>query len=304
MSPGGVWQATTTAPAVAPGSSVRSEAPAALVRDRRLGWAILSVVSVAMVGVFAKLPETILPIGTDTGMFATYARMMLHGGRAYVDFYDIHPPLGYFYWMVVEALGGTDWSRACLGAWGGSVAPQPCVGLVAHALDLTLTFVTAGLTYAIARLLGLKRFVGVLAALFVVWFANESMISMEGSTPTKLTLVPSTFAVYAYLRALDGGRPVWGIVAGASAMLAVLAKQPALITLVTFVVFLLPGLVRGGRLERRLLVGLGLGGLAVLLPTVVYVAATGSLSGFWDQPWVYNLARLVTGYWQTPAGLT
>jgi hypothetical protein len=259
---------------------------------------------VLVVGIFAKLPEAILPIGTDTGMFATYARMLLQGGRAYVDFYDIHPPLGYFYWMVVEVLGGTDWSRVCLGAWGSSVAPQPCVGLAAHALDLALTFVTAGLTYAIARQLGLMRFVGVLAALFVVWFANESMISMEGSTPTKLTLVPSTFAVYAYLRALDGGRRGWGIVAGASAMLAVLAKQPALITLVTFVVFLLPGLVRGGRLERRLLIGLGVGSLAVLLPTVIYVAATGSLAGFWDQPWVYNLARLVTGYWQTPAGLT
>jgi hypothetical protein len=265
---------------------------------------LLGVLSIAVVGIFAKLPETLLPIGTDTGMFATYARMLLHGGRAYVDFYDIHPPLGYFYWMVVEALGGSDWSRACLGAWGGSLAPQPCVGLVAHALDLALTFVAAGLTYAIARQLGLSRLIGLLAALFVVWFANESMISMEGSTPTKLTLVPSTFAVFAYLRALDGGRRAWGVAAGASAMLAVLAKQPGLITLIALVTFLLPGVFRGGRLERRLLLDLGIGALAVLLPTLVYEAATGSLSGFWDQPWVYNLERLVSGYWQTPAGLT
>jgi hypothetical protein len=167
-----------------------------------------------------------------------------------------------------------------------------------------LTFVTAGLTYAIARQLGLSRLIGVIAALFVVWFANESMISMEGGTPTKLTLVPCTLAVYAYLRALDSGRSVWALVAGGSAMLGVLTKQPALVTLVALVTYLLPGLLRGGHLERRVLVGMGLGLVAVLLPTIFYVAAIGSLSGFWDQPWVYNLQRFVTGYWQTPAGLT
>jgi hypothetical protein len=283
---------------------VFAQTAAMLVGERRLGWAVLSIASVVVVGVFAKLPETVLPIATDTGMFATYGRMMLHGGRPYVDFYDIHPPVGYFYWMVVVALGGTDWSRACIGNWGGSFAPQPCVGLVAHGLDLALTFVTAGLTYAIARQLGFSRLIGVLAALFVAWFANESMISMEGGTPTKLTLVPCTLAVYAYLRALDDGRRVWALVAGGSAMLGVLAKQPGLVTLVALVAYLLPGLRRGGHLERRVLVGMGVGVIVVLVPTLIYLAAIGSLSGFWEQPWVYNLERFVSGYWQTPAGLT
>jgi hypothetical protein len=304
VSTGGAWQATATAPAVAPRGLARTHNLAALVRGRRLGWTILSVLAVAAVGVFAKLPETLLPIATDTGMFAAYARMLLQGGRPYVDFYDIHPPLGYLYWMLVEVLGGSDWSRTCIGAWGSSLAPQPCVGLAAHGLDVTLTFATAGLSYAIARQLGLRRLVGVLAALFVVWFANESMISMEGSTPTKLTLLPSALAVYSYLRALDGGRRAWALLAGAAAMLAVLAKQPGLMTLVALVAFLLPGLLRGGAAERRVLVGLGVGGALVLLPTVAYMAWIGSLAGFWDQPWVYNLQRLVAGYWQTPAGLT
>jgi hypothetical protein len=269
-----------------------------------VAWTVVSVLAIAAVGAFAKWPEAILPIGTDTGMFATYGRMLLQGARPYVDFYDIHPPLGYVYWMLVNVLGGSDWSRTCVGAWGSRLAPQSCVNVVAQTLDLGLTFVTAGLTYAIARRLGLRPLVGVLAAVFVVWFANESMISMEGGTPTKLTLVPSTLAIYAFGRAVPDGSRAWAGLSGAAAMLAVLAKQPGLMTLVALVAYLVPGLVRGGRCERRVLAALAIGGLVVLLPTLVGLAAIGSLGGFWDQPWVYNLVRFVSGYWQTPAGLS
>jgi hypothetical protein len=300
----GTWQATAAAPAVPLSGARPTDSAAAGARFRKIGLTVLSIVAVAAVGVFAKLPETILPIATDTGMFATFARLMLHGGRPYVEFADIHPPLGYAYWMLVEVLAGSDWSRTCLGAWGSNLAPQPCISLVAHALDLALTFVTAGLTYAIARRLGLRPLFGVAAALFVVWFANESMISMEGSTPTKLTLVPSTLAIYAFLRALPDGSRTWAITAGIAAMAAVMAKQPGLVTTVTLVVYLLPGLVRGGRSQRRLLLGLVLGGLVVLVPTLVLLGIAGSLQGFWNEPWVYNIQRFVSGYWQTPAGLT
>ena len=68
----------------------------------------ISAVAVIAVGAAAKLPEAILPIGTDTGMYATYARQMLQGGRPYLDFYDVHPPLTYYYWVLVQALAGTD----------------------------------------------------------------------------------------------------------------------------------------------------------------------------------------------------
>jgi hypothetical protein len=164
----------------------------------------LAVLLVLIVGLAAKLPEAVLPIGTDTGMYATYGRMILQGARPYVDFYDVHPPLAYYYWAAVQAAVGTDWSRACLGSWG-TLAPQPCISLLAHALDLGLSLIAALLVYAIARAVGLRRGVGLLASVLVAWFANASMLSMEGSNPTKLTLVPSTLAVYAYVRGLGTG---------------------------------------------------------------------------------------------------
>ena len=173
--------------------------------------ASLAVLLVLAVGAAAKLPETILPIGSDTGMYATYARMILAGERPYVNFFDVHPPLTYYYWTFVEAIAGTDWSRSCIGSWG-VLAPQPCVSLFAHALDLGLTCLAAFLVYAIARRLGQPAFVGLLAAVFVAWFTDESMMSMEGSNPTKLTLVPSTlamtplFAPWTPTPAADGGQ--------------------------------------------------------------------------------------------------
>ena len=297
MDVGETWQ--TSAASVA-------AAPRAFSVDRFVSQTSLltgiSAVAVIAVGAAAKLPEAILPIGTDTGMYATYARQILQGGRPYLDFYDVHPPLTYYYWVLVQALAGTDWSRTCLGSWG-TLAPQPCISVLAQVLDLALTCVAGWLAYAIARRLELRPLVGVIAALLVAWFANASMISMEGSTPTKLTLVPSTLAVYAYLRVERRGRLGWAIVSGAAGMLAGFAKQPGLLTLLALLAFSLPGLLRGDGTARRTLAGGGLGVFIVLVPTLTYIGAIGSLGGFLDQAWRYNAERFINGYWQTPAGL-
>jgi hypothetical protein len=302
VSAGNAWRATTLAARPVEAQRESQATALALIRDWRVA-AILSILAVVAVGAFAKFPESVLPIGSDTGMFATYARMMLHGAQPYVAFYDIHPPLTHYYWMLVEALAGTDWTRMCAGAWG-TLVPQPCISLLAHVVDLALTLVTAGLVYAIARRLELRPLVGVFAALLVVWFANESMISMEGSTPTKLTLVPCTLAVYAYLRALPEGRWGWAILAGTAAMVGVLTKQPALVTLAALAVYTVPGLLRGDASARRVALGLAAGVALVVLPALVYFAAVGALGGFVDQPWTYNIERFVDGYWQSSAGLT
>ena len=245
----------------------------------------LTLALLVLVGLAAKLPEAVLPIGTDTGMYATYGRMILDGARPYVDFYDVHPPLTYYYWVLVQALAGTDWSRTCLGNWG-TFAPQPCISLLAHAIDLGLSVVAGVLAYAIAQRLGLRPLVGLLAAVFVVWFANVSMISMEGSNPTKLTVVPSTLAVYAFIRSLDRGssQHTWAIVAGASGILAGLAKQPGLLTLLALFAYALPAALRTPDGRRRIL-GMTTGVLVVAAATGLFLWRVGSLGGFLEEAW-------------------
>ena len=264
----------------------------------------LAVLMVLMVGLAAKLPEAVLPIGTDTGMYATYGRMILQGARPYVDFYDVHPPLTYYYWATLQGVVGTDWSRTCLGAWG-TLAPQPCISLLAHGLDLGLSWIAALLVYAIARAAGLGAGVGVLASVFVAWFANASMISMEGSNPTKLTLVPSTLAVYAFLRSLNSQRAplAWGFVAGVAGLSAGLAKQPGLMTLVALFAYALPRAFRAAPARRRV-VAMSLGAMVAAVAAMLFLWRVGSLGAFVDQAWRYNAERFLIGYWQTPAGLT
>jgi hypothetical protein len=274
----------------------------------RLSSRILGVTGILLIGAFAKLPETLLPVSTDTGMYATYARMMLQGGRPYVDFYDVHPPLTYYYWLAVQSLAGTDWSQTCVGSWG-VLAPQPCISLLAHTLDLGLTCLTALVVYAIARRLGQPALVGLLAAVGVVWFANESLISMEGSNPTKLTMLPSALAMYAFTRARSSNAMSWpwAVLAGAAGLTAGLAKQPGLMTLIALFAYTLPGVFRGSisaPRARRLCLAMAIGALLVIVAVMVQMWRLGSLGGFIDNAWIYNSQRFLIGYWQTPAGLT
>ena len=79
------------------------------------------------------------------------------------------------------------------------------------------------------------------------------------------------------------------------------AQQPGLITLVVLFAYTLTGPVRGER--RRLCLELGAGAMVVLVATCLFLWRIGSLAGFMDEAWLYNVQRFLIGYWQTPAGL-
>src|SRR5215469_16935135 len=177
-----------------------------------------------LLGAFLKLPEVIEVPGSDTGMFSTYGKLVLQGARPYVDFWDLHPPLVYAYWAFIQALTGPDWTRTCLTV--DALAPQSCTGLAAHLLDLLLSVATGLLAAAIVVRCRGSTAAAAVAALLTVGFADQAMLSQEGSNPSKLTLVPSTLAVWAYLHSLDSPRPVaTAAFAGALAAVGGLAKQ-------------------------------------------------------------------------------
>jgi len=240
-----------------------------------------------------KLPEAIETPDTDTGMFAAYGQLVLHGARPYVDFWDVHPPLVFGYWALVESVTGPEWLRTCYTIKG--LAPQSCTGSVAHGLDLLLSVTTALFTASIARRAGGSPLVAALAAVLVVGFADQVMLSNQGSNPSKLTLLPSTVAVWAYVRSLASGRGVaWAAMAGLAAAVAGFAKQPALLTLLALV-----GHAAWSR-DRRSVVALLAGSGLVVGCVCVGLAAAGSLDGFVAQAWAYNLQRTFSGYFLHP----
>ena len=213
-------------------------------------------------------------------MFATYARMMLHGEQPYVAFDDIHPPLTHYYWVLVEALAGTDWSRTCAGAWGTFV-PQPCVNLLAHVFDLALTLVTAGLVYAIARRLQLRpltassaRSGGVVRQRVDDQYGGQYADEADaGAVHAGRLRLPQSFTRGSPWLGDPGRR---GGVAGradqaASAGDARRARRVQHSRAVP----------RRRRTSRRVILGLALGWPPCWCPPLVFFAASGALAGFW-----------------------
>jgi hypothetical protein len=245
-----------------------------------------------LIGACLKLPESIEAPGSDTGMFATYGAMLLHGARPYVDFWDLHPPLVFVYWAVVQSLTGADWTRTCL--LTDAIAPQSCAGLLAHVLDLLLSVAAALITAAIVRRAGGSQTAAAVSAVLVVGFADQAMLSQEGSHPSKLTLVPSTLAVWAYLKS-HASNTRFAYLAGLASAVAVFAKQPALLTLAALAIH-----AAWHRDSPRLATLLT--GFAVLFGTACgLLAAVGSLDGFINQVWIYNVERVLVGYFVQPA---
>jgi hypothetical protein len=266
---------------------------------------LLLVPALLLVAFVAKLPELVQPIATDQGLFAEYAALMRAGGQPYVAFWDVHPPLAYVYWLVVNVVSGGDWLRACSTLPG--FLPLPCPGQVASWLDVALTLVCGLLTYAAARAAGGSARVGWVAALLVVYFTNLAMLSVGGSVPDKLTLAPSLLALWAWLRSQQPDRVAWPVVSGVAAVVAVLAKQPALLTLVALGSAAVWDTRLGQPAAKKRLVGFAVGVAAAVLVTVGWLAVVGpaALGGFVDQVWAYNLTRVVAGNWHAAAaGLT
>src|SRR3981081_1357152 len=116
-------------------AQLRSASVTALHRRDRYArlraWGALSVVCLVL-GAVLKYPEAIESPASDTGMYATYGAMLLQGARPYLDFWDLHPPLVYLYWALVQGITGPDWLRTCASI--ASLTPPSCMGLVAHAL--------------------------------------------------------------------------------------------------------------------------------------------------------------------------
>jgi len=121
------------------------------------------------IGALPKIPEAIETPGTDTGMYTTYGQMLLHGARPYVDYWDIHPPLVFAYWALVDALTGPEWLRTCFTITG--LAPQSCTGTVAHGFDLLLSVATAVVATWVARRAGAPAALQAMTGLLVIAFA-------------------------------------------------------------------------------------------------------------------------------------
>ncbi|MBV9354278.1 MAG: glycosyltransferase family 39 protein [Chloroflexi bacterium] len=250
--------------------------------------AIAAVLLVLAIGLAAKAPELVLPIGPDQGTYSYVAERILEGGQPYVDAFDNKPPLTYFAHAAVLALVPADvrWSQSCT---PGDLF-QPCGYVALQLTDLLWTAATLGVLYAIARRVTGSAGGALTATLLAAVFLNLSQLSKEGSTPEKQLLLPMALSYWAVLCRLDGGRRAWLVLAGVCAGLGFLFKQTAIS---------IPVALLGWALWQHFplratasgAVRFGLGWLVPIVLVSAYLGLRGALPAFWDASFAYNLGQ-------------
>src|SRR2546426_4055419 len=118
-------------------------------RSRRGSW-VLGLLAALVVGLVAKEPEILLPIGPDQGTYSYLAERILEGGLPYVDAWDNKPPATYYAHAAVLSLvpRSQRWAGTCIEG-----TSQPCGYLALQIADVVWTSLAGLAVLAIARTL-------------------------------------------------------------------------------------------------------------------------------------------------------
>lgn len=278
-------------------SAPAQPAPGATVAARATRTLWLTAVLLPLVlGLAAKAPELVLPIGPDQGTYSYVAERILAGGQPYVDAFDNKPPATYFVHAAVLALvpAAVRWDRSCFP--GGLF--QPCGYVALQVTDIAWTAATVLVLYAVARRLCGNSRIAVVAACIAAVFMNLSQLSKEGSTPEKELLLPMVIAYLAVLRWCEGRQPGWLVLAGGAAGVAFLFKQTALaipLALATWALWTAsnqwPGRKGWARPSSTSLTLFALGWAMPVGVACGYLALRGALGAFWQAAFAYNIAQ-------------
>lgn len=238
-------------------------------RDLRLVIGLGGVGLVLLLG----LPTLIVPLATDQAYFALGGRTLLDGGRLYVDFWDIKPPLIYLTYAVPMAIGD------------GRVEGF-------RALDLVSTAIAMLAVFYLARRFFTER-AGVIAAgsYGLAYLADAGFDGLGQTESFMAAPIAAAFALYR----VDDHDPraaraafVSGLLIGAAAAFKFSAVGfvlgwPAAELLLS------DGTRRTMRGVAQRLFWAVAGFVAVQAAWVVYLAASGSLSAFVDIQWRYTV---------------
>ncbi len=171
----------------------------------RRDWGI-ALVLIAVVTLLA-LPILTYPLGRDQGVFGTIARVMLAGGRPYLDAWDFKPPPIYYIYAGTVALFGP--TTAAL-----------------RAIDLIL-FAPLGLAlYWLALRLSSRRAAIIAMLVGGAFYFSESFWTLTQNDG--VAMLPMTLAAVCTFKAAERGSRgwLWALLSGACAALAAWFKYP------------------------------------------------------------------------------
>lgn len=189
---------------------------------------LLPLILIAAAAVIIRLPNFLLPINRDSGLFAYGGWRILHGALPYADFFDNKLP-GVFY---LDALA--------LRLFGVNNAALVIFQLIYSTLS-------AWTLYAVALKISSRKAALVAAVLFALYSGSYGLAEDGNYTECYIAL-PSLLAVLLVLKVpAKWGRILPSILAGALVAVAAIIKQPAASLLGALVIYSI--LVEKGRVR-------------------------------------------------------
>lgn len=224
-------------------------------RRSRLNQSIIELALVFLFLLILGLPNLVYPFGTDQGEYAYTATEMLSGKVIYRDVFNVKPPVTHvLHAVALEAFGRNMLSLRLLD-WFWQVGTGVAI---------------AAITWLLYR----RRWAGLLVG--VLYGIGYYSVDFWHSAQTDgFVNLPAALCVLFFVLGVQRKRPVFWLLSGSAAGIAVLTKYPIGL-LLPFVLLMIP-LVRG--LNRRSLREMVLVGVGFGLPLLFFVAYSGLRGG-------------------------
>ncbi len=222
-----------------------------------------------MLAVFYGMSPTIRPVPPrDASVYLYSGQQMLKGALPYRDLWDHRPPELFY----LNALGLLLGSGSTWGVW---------------ALEALFLCAATGLSFAM-----LRRVFGTLPAFLAtfLWVVTLALL-YDFDIAEEFGLLFQFAALYFFIRAEERGRyGGYAVALGAAFALSLNLKQNLIgiwIALGLFLIFRAV-LTRQVRSTLLILLRMGAGAAIILVPVLVYFAATGLLGEMWNAAYVFN----------------
>ncbi|MBU1152468.1 glycosyltransferase family 39 protein [bacterium] len=237
---------------------------------------------IILISIFIRLPYTNIPLfHADEAIYALVAQDFLNGTCIYQGVWDHKPPGIYFLYALIFKLF------------------SPYTMIYIRLFTIIWTCVTLYTIFSLGRYLYNEKvglYSGLFFAIFSTTYLNKEILAANSEI---FMILPYTLCIYYFIKGYELKKPIFIIVSGIWAGMAILIKQPAIFNLAAIFFYLLvvPKILRIKFNFKETLSDLFyflMGILLIFLPVVIYFFIHGAFFNFINEAFFFSLLYVST----------